>query len=48
MVTYSEEIKKKVIESLNKNYGKDLLSLDKCNELKSKLLEEKKAVFSEV
>lgn len=48
MVSNSEEIKKKVIEDLNEQYGRDLLDIDKCNELKNKLLEEKAKILKEV
>lgn len=48
MVSYSEEVKRKVIHDLNIDYGNDLLNLEKCNELKNKLLEEKAAILKEV
>lgn len=48
MVSYSEELKRRVINDLNENYGKDLLDLQKCKDLKKKLLGEKETILKEV
>lgn len=48
MTPYSEEIKRKVIQDLNTNYGEDLLDLEKCNELRDNLLRQKNAILKEV
>lgn len=48
MTFSSEEIRRKVIADLNKEYGKDLRDFHKCNELKNKLLKEKNQIIKEV
>lgn len=48
MNSISNEIKERVVEDLNTKYGNDLLNLEKCLEIKDRLLQEKAVILEQV